>query len=168
MAVAAVVIVVVAALTARLFVWPTTDPPAKVGAIFVLGGNGPRLAEAMTLASKRYAPEVVLSVSPGDRPPFCGSTYRGTDVVCFSPHPASTQGEARFIGSFARRHHLQRIIVVSGRAQTTRARIRVERCYGGTVLMVPAAAPSPFSAAAGDVVYEWGALLKAELWQRSC
>jgi hypothetical protein len=167
-AVVAVVVVVVAALTARLFVWPTTDSPQKVGAIFVLGGNGPRNSEGLTLASSGYAPDLVLSVNPMYRPSYCGKTYRGVALVCFSPHPDSTQGEARFIRSFSRAHHRSRIIVVSGRAQTPRARIRVERCYGGQVLMVPASAPASWPIAVGDVAYEWGALLKAELWQRSC
>jgi uncharacterized SAM-binding protein YcdF (DUF218 family) len=155
-------------LTARLFVWPSVNRPAPAGAIFVLGGNGERISEGLTLAKAGYAPVLVLSVSPDARPSFCGSTYRKVEVSCFSPDPASTQGEARYIGSYARDHHLGRVIVVSGRAQTTRARIRVERCYGGQVLMVPAAAPAGLSTAIGDVVYEWGALLKAELWQRSC
>jgi hypothetical protein len=44
--------------------------------------------------------------------------------------------------------------------------VRVERCFSGSVQVV--VARPPLATFAYDVVYEWGALAKALIWQRSC
>ena len=81
-------------------------------------------------------------------------------VICFHPHPATTQGEARAVTKLARTHNWRQIIVVPGIPQTTRARIRFDRCYHGTLFFDPASPGGP-CAWIHNVFYEWGALAKA-------
>ena len=59
-------------------------------------------------------------------------------MICFSPVPDTTQGEAREVAKLARSYDWRQIIVVPGTPQTTRARIRFARCYHGTLLFDPA------------------------------
>jgi uncharacterized SAM-binding protein YcdF (DUF218 family) len=75
-------------------------------------------------------------------------------------------GEARYAAQQARQHDWHSLILVTSLPQATRARVRVERCFSGSVQVVVARPPLPTFAY--DVVYEWGALAKALIWQRSC
>jgi uncharacterized SAM-binding protein YcdF (DUF218 family) len=164
-----VVLVGLAAATARLFVFPRADQPQAADAIVVLGGPGPRLAKGIALARAGYAPLLVVSMG---RPPGNDACQRlspaaSVQVVCFRPSPFTTQGEARFVRQLAAERHLRTVIVVPGTAQTTRARLRFSRCYSGAVLVDPVA-PGGFFSCAYSVVYEWGALIKALTTQRSC
>jgi uncharacterized SAM-binding protein YcdF (DUF218 family) len=142
----------------RLFVWPPSGTPAKVDAIVSLAGNKNRLSTALALARHGYARTVLVSVVPGQGEP-CPPSTSVIRVICFNPKPATTRGEARFVGHVAAIHHWHRLIIVPGRSQVTRAEILFKRCYSGQLLVIPAHGP------AGDVVYnvlyEWGATIKA-------
>jgi hypothetical protein len=156
------------AVTGRLFVWPRVGMPPQVSAIVVLGGAGNRLDTAISLARDHRAPYLVISRgSPywgqGSR---CGPPIAGVTVICFDPDPSSTQGEAEAVGRLAREFHWQSLVLVTTPDQDTRGRIRVGRCFAGAVYAVTTPLPSNYWAWA--VIYEWGALLKAELWQRAC
>ena len=82
------------------------------------------------------------------------------------PDPATTQGEAEFIGRLARNYHWQSIAVVAITPQDSRARLRVERCFAGRVYMV--GAPIRMATWPYQIAYEWGALFKALVLYRSC
>lgn len=159
-------LVIFLALTARLFVWPQTNVPRRAGAIVVLGSNTAddirRVAEGETLFKAGDAP--LLAISTGLRCPIKVTTMR---VTCFSPSPDTTQGEARFIGRMARRDHLRSVIVVAGRPQATRARLRVERCFAGAIEVV-GVDPRSFEQWIYQIAYEWGATIKALTIQRGC
>lgn len=163
----AVVVVVVVAASARLFVWSPTDRPAKVDAIVALGGDpGQRRAhEAIALAKAGYAPVVVISLG-GNPPVRCPSPPARVHVVCFRADPLDTRGEAEYVGRLAARRHWHRLIVVPERTQTTRARLLFERCTSARLLMVPV--DDPVSHLPYDVLYEWGALAKALVLHRGC
>jgi uncharacterized SAM-binding protein YcdF (DUF218 family) len=88
-------------------------------------------------------------------------------IICFIPHPLTTQGEARAVARLARTHNWRQIILVPGIPQTTRARIRFDRCYHGTLLFDPAS-PGGLGEWIHNVIYEWGALIKALALQRGC
>lgn len=155
------------ALSAILFVWPPLDPVkgTRADAILVMGGPGPRLQVALKLAKDHAAPVMLVSVA-SVRWNCPALDVPGVRVECFRPDPFSTQGEARYAASQARVRGWNSLIVVSSVPQSTRARLRVQRCFHGNVKLV-AARPSPARWAYG-VVYEWGALVKALVWQRSC
>jgi hypothetical protein len=154
-------------LTVVLFIWPSLDPVkgTRADAILVMGGPGPRLQVALKLAKEHAAPVMLVSVASvrWNCPNF---DVPGVQVECFRPNPFSTQGEARYAAGQARLHGWHSLIVVSSVPQSTRARLRVQRCFDGTVKVV-AAQPSLARWAYG-VIYEWGALIKALVWQRSC
>jgi hypothetical protein len=165
--VAVTLALVFVSLTGRLFVWPARVPVSQAhgDAIVVLNGPDPRWQVALRLAREHAAPVLLLSVSSVRW--NCPSWHEpGVKLVCFTPVPATTQGEARFAGAEARRHGWRSLIVVSSRPQDTRARLRVGRCFRGNVEVVtadPSALEWPY-----QVLYEWGALFKALVLQRSC
>jgi hypothetical protein len=163
----ALVLALWGSLTAVLFVWPSLDPikGARADAILVMGGPGPRLQVGLQLAKEHAAPVMLVSVA-NVRWNCRDLEIPGVRVECFRPDPFSTQGEARYAASQARLHGWRSLIVVSSVPQSTRARLRVQRCFHGTVKVV-AARPSLASWVYG-VIYEWGALTKALVWQRSC
>jgi uncharacterized SAM-binding protein YcdF (DUF218 family) len=151
--------------TVVLFIYPSTNAPRRSNAIVVLGGPGPRVEKGIALARAGYAPYLAISVS--NRPTQCPPAPHGVTVICFIPHPLTTQGEARAVATLAQEHHWSRIIVVASVPQTTRARIRLDRCYRGTMLFDPAS-PGAFGEWVRSVFYEWGALIKALTLQRGC
>jgi hypothetical protein len=159
-----VVIVVFLVLSGILFVWPRTNAPRKSDAIVVLGGADARVAKGLKLAMDGYAPTLLISTP---YPSACRYDVPGVSVICFAPSPETTQGEARYVAKLAAERHWHQIIVVSGTAQTLRARLRFDRCYSGTALFDPAGSGSVISWI-HDVAYEWGALPKALILQRGC
>ena len=87
-------------------------------------------------------------------------------VVCFWPVPARTIGEARFVADYARQHHWHSLMIVSGRAQVTCARLLMKRCFAGQIIVV--AAPFQLLHFPFEVMYEWGAVAKALVLDRHC
>ncbi len=166
-AVAVVVTLIISTL--RLFVFPTLDPPAKADAIVALGGVDGGLERALTLSREGYAPTLAVSVSVSTPDSWCPSAAEagaGVRVICFRPEPFTTQGEGREIRLLAGRDGWRKVIVVARRTQATRARLRVDRCFHGDVQLE---APSmPARALPYNIAYEWGALVKALVLQRSC
>ena len=167
-AAAAFLVVVFCAATARLFVWPERGMPARVNAIVMLNGQGNRLPTTLDLAWAHRAPVVVISRgSPyWANGSICAPRIPGVRVICFSPDPDTTQGEAEYAGHLARRYHWRSIVLVTTAPQDTRARLRVERCFPGSIYVMTAplrAYDWPYA-----LVYEWGATIKALLLQRAC
>lgn len=153
--------------TPRLFLWPPTDLPTKADAVVALGGDPGQLRakEALHLAGMGYAPVAVVSLG-GKKAVPCPRPVAGVELICFRADPLDTRGEAEYVSRLAARRHWHRIIVVSERSQATRARMLFKRCTPVQLVMVPVADPRnnlPY-----DVVYEWGALLKALIVVRGC
>jgi uncharacterized SAM-binding protein YcdF (DUF218 family) len=154
------------AITARLFVWPARGAPTHADAIVMLGGHGPRLDEALVLARAHIAPNLVIS--QGATSQYCppATEKDGVTIICFHPKPRTTQGEAEYVGRLAAQNHWRSLVLVTTRPQDTRARLRMGRCFNGDIHVATAPLPKhewPFA-----IAYEWGALLKALVWQRSC
>jgi uncharacterized SAM-binding protein YcdF (DUF218 family) len=163
-----VVVVVFAAATARLFIWPEEGMPARVDAIVMMNGQGDRLASAVKLAREHRAPVLVIARGSaywgqGSR---CAPAIPGVRAICFDPDPDTTQGEAEFAGQLAKRYHWRSVVLVTTTPQDTRARLRVGRCFSGDVYVVNAFLHRTAWPAA--IAYEWGALIKAEFFQRHC
>jgi len=167
-AAAALLVAMLGAATARLFVWPERGMPGHVDAIVMLNGPGDRLPTALSLAWAHRAPMVVISRgSPyWAQGSACAPAIPRVRVICFGPDPATTQGEAEFAGRLARRYHWHSIALVTITPQATRARLRVGRCFPGSTYVVTAPLPAyewPY-----EVAYEWGATLKALFLQQRC
>ena len=161
------VVIVFLVSTARLFVWPPSDAPSHVDAIVALGGDPGqrRMKFAVQLAKAGYASVVVISLG-GDPKVRCPPTSKKLEVICFRPNPVNTRGEAEFVARLAAQRHWDRVIVVPDRTQTTRARLLFKRCTRISLEMVPV--QDDLSQLFAGVPYEWGALIKALILNRSC
>ncbi len=154
--------------TLRLFVFPDLNAPVPSDAIVVLGGQTSQTStEGIQLAREGFAPTLALSVPPSTRCPDRLDEIPRVHLLCFVAEPQTTQGEARSIAKFAGDLHWRRIIVVMPVPQASRARLRIGRCYAGQILEV-GVAPSGAWKWTKEIVYEWGAELKALVLQPTC
>ncbi len=163
----AAVFLAICGLTARLFVFPVSGMPSHVNAIVMMAGPGDRYSTALRLASEHRARVLVISrgsdiVTGGP----CAPPIPGVKEICFDPHPDTTQGEAEYAARLARQYHWHSIALVTITPQDSRARLRMERCFGGHVYVMPA--PIPASFWPYELAYEWGATIKALALNRSC
>ena len=160
----------VAAGTARLFIWPRTDDPRSADAVFVLSGDyGERLERGLQLMHAGVAPTLVLDGEPdflavgrlcAAKMPF--------EVVCLRPAPDRTRTEAREAALLAAERGWRRLVVVTTTAHTTRAGLLFRRCTDSRVDVVRATAPYGGRKKARAVVYEWLALTRSVVLERSC
>jgi uncharacterized SAM-binding protein YcdF (DUF218 family) len=157
-------VVLVVGFTLRLFVWPATDPVEPADAVVVLaGGDGERLDRAKELMRDGVAPTLALSFGPVG---MCTSP-QPFDLVCFTPDPETTRGEAEAIGRLAQERHWSNVIVVTSTPHVTRSRLLVERCYSGRLQVTGAAPDAGLPTWLGAIVHEWGGLAES-LVRRSC
>ena len=125
-----------------LFNRPHIDPLAKADAIVVLGGEWDnRVAYGLDLARSGYADTVVLSDSyighREDMRRACEDPIPGVTVICFTPQPYTTRGEAIFTSELAAEHHWSHVIVVSWNYHMVRARYIFSQCFAGGITMRP-------------------------------
>jgi hypothetical protein len=156
--------------TARIFVWPELPPlPDHADAIIELGGENDtgRDNQALALARAHKAPLLIQSTRPPDtRLDDCLPPVPDVRIMCFNPVPDTTLGEARYIGQLAAKDHWHSVIIVTTPDQAWRARLRVSRCFGGSVYV--STAPLPALDWIRQVPYQWSASVKALTVQRSC
>jgi uncharacterized SAM-binding protein YcdF (DUF218 family) len=157
------------ALTARLFLWPRTDSVRRADAVVVFGARSrpERLPEGLRLIERGVAPVLVLATAPLEHP-LCRSPRRKRpEVICFIPHPFSTEGEARAVGRLATERGWHSLALVTSTWHVTRARMLLRRCFDGDVLAV-AARPRDKGDTVESVIREWGGLFEAIGWARDC
>jgi hypothetical protein len=162
----AVLVLAFSAVTVRLFVWPERGMPPRVDAIVMLSSNGDPDSVALRLARQGRARYLLVSLGTVAAHNPCLPPVPGVKLICFHPSPATTQGEAEFAGRLAAAHHWRSVAVVTIAPQASRARLRLERCFGGRVYVMTGAIPSvewPY-----QLAYEWAATLKALVLQRGC
>ena len=149
------------------FVWaPWAGPaPLHADAVVVLSGGRERLPPALRLIRRGVAP--VLAISSVGRTPhwplgheLCRARrYAKARVLCFAAVPYSTRGEAETVARLARQRGWQRLVVVTSRFHTTRARMLFRRCYHGRLSMVGVAStwwklPRDWADETGKLVYQ--------------
>lgn len=162
----ALIVVTFCAATARLFIWPAQGMPSRVSAIVMLDGPGDALNVAVHLAAEHRAPFLVVSQGTRASGDPCPRQIAEVTLICFNPEPATTQGEAEFVGRLASKYHWHSITMVTITPQASRARLRMERCFTGDVYTVTARLTR--SSWPYEIAYEWGALIKALVIQRAC
>jgi hypothetical protein len=165
-AVALVLVVVFAAATARLLIWPVQGAPARVDAIVMLAGPGNRLPAAQALARQHRAAVLVVSQGWMGYGGPCPPPTPGIRTICFDPNPGTTRGEAEYVGALARRSGWHSLLIVAIRPQAARAQLIFDRCFSGQVFV--STAPLPAGSWPYQLAYGWGALVKAVLVDRSC
>jgi hypothetical protein len=162
----AAVLVTLLVLTGLIFVFPAQGMPARSDAIVMLDSPGDALGSALTLARHHRAPYLVISLGTPGSGYGCPKAVPGVKLICFYPVPATTRGEAEYIGKLAGKLGWHSVTLVTITPQASRARFRVERCFSGqlSVVTTPIGAVMwPF-----ELVYQWLAMLKAVILQRSC
>lgn len=162
--VVAVLVVAYVVVTVVFFVSPEFGTVSRPQAVVVLGGYGDRFARGLAVARADHIGTVELSI--GNTEAACPKVS-GVDLHCFAPHPASTQGEAHAIAVIARQHHWDRLLVVAGTSQVTRARLRIGRCYDGQMAFT-GVDPEGLFHWIHDIVYDQVAMVKAVAWQWGC
>jgi hypothetical protein len=160
------VVLVFAAATAWVLVWPPQGMPSQVSAIVLLAGPGDRMPVALKLASEHRAPVLVVSQGSHGYGGPCPPRPPGVKVICFDPSPPTTQGEAEYVGKLARQYRWSSVVLVVSQPQATRARILMGRCFGGPVYVTTGRLPA--GAWPYQIAYGWGALIKALTAERSC
>jgi uncharacterized SAM-binding protein YcdF (DUF218 family) len=160
-------IVIFAAATARLLVWPPDQgTPSNASAIVMLAGSGIRLPVALQLADQHRAPVLVVSQGHDGAGGPCPARPPGVQLICFDPVPSTTRGEAEYIGRLAQKYHWTSVIVVTSRPQAFRAHMLIKRCFAGSVY--GSTGPLPKRNWPYEIAYGWGALAKAFFTHRSC
>lgn len=132
-----------------VYVLPQVDPLRRADAVFVLGGPGyDRYMLGLELGSQGWAPTVVISNPNGSRDPwltqYCATQPADMDLYCFIPDPPTTRGEGEELRRLAAEHSWRTVIVVTFRPHISRARLMLQRCFSGELVMV--ASPADLSA----------------------
>jgi uncharacterized SAM-binding protein YcdF (DUF218 family) len=164
----AALVVAFSAVTARVFVWPPLPAlPARADAIIELGGQGGRDAAAIALARDHRAAYLVQSTTESEAGTHtCLPAPPDVTVLCFRPVPDTTRGEARAIAALAAELHWTSVILVTTPDQAVRARLRVSRCFSGSVYV--STTPLPAFDWFKQIPYQWAATAKALLLETSC
>ena len=159
-----------------LFAWPPAEssPPARADAVVVLsGGENRRLDPALRLVGRGVAP--VLAISGAFLDPKWRKAHRlcrGEEgptrfgVLCFTPRPYSTRGEARAIARLARARDWDHVVVVTSTFHVTRADMLIGRCYHGDLSLVGTS--SPWWKLPEEWASETGKLLVQLTVERTC
>lgn len=134
------VIAVLGAIGAPVYVFPHRDPVDRADAIFVLGGAGgeTRYRYALELGERGLAPDVVMS-NPGhylDDTGLCAPRDRLPRVECFEPEPSTTRGEAQTLRRLAAERGWRTVMVVTFRPHIARASYILKRCFTGDLRMI--------------------------------
>jgi uncharacterized SAM-binding protein YcdF (DUF218 family) len=118
------------------------------------------------LARQRRAAVLVVSQGQHGYGGPCPAATPGVKLICFEPDPGNTRGEAEFVGRLAGRYHWTSVVLVTSRAQDTRARLVMKRCFGGSIYVVTGTLPLgewPY-----EIAYGWAALFKSLVLYRGC
>jgi hypothetical protein len=162
------VYLVVGVVEVRLFFVPTSDRPGPTDAVVVLGG--PTYLTRLHAADRLIAdnsPGAVEAVStPNGLPCPTYHAPQASALICFSPDPSTTQGEARAVAKLAAQYGWTSITVVTTADQVWRARLRFSRCWSGDLRVVQA--PTTIVTRLLSAPYETAATIKAEVFQRRC
>lgn len=154
---------------------PRTEEPATSDALLVLGPpDTQRITRAQQLMERGIAPVLVIATpdaQPGDSPAmvqyyedkdFC-APRTDFEVICFKPNPSTTQGEAIELRDLAAERGWDTVTAVTFKQHVPRARMILERCYGGELRMVATDYGFTPLGALGQYVYQSAGFLKAWL-----
>ena len=131
-------------VASQLFYNVRTSTPEKADAVVMLGGaSKERLLDAMLVRSEIDAPYLVLSNTDtkgnASADEYCNAHSNKViypDVICFTPDPMNTRGEADAIGLLATKHGWKSIVVVTSKYHIARSERLLNQCTPSKVQMV--------------------------------
>lgn len=127
----------------QLFYNVHTIPAKSADAVVMLGGaSKERLTDAMLLRSELGAKYLAISYTntPGNATAdyFCDTHSHQTiamDIVCFTPSPMDTRGEATAVGKLAAKYEWKTVTVVTSKYHIERAGRLMNQCVRAEVTM---------------------------------
>lgn len=127
----------------QLFYNVHTPPPKKADAVVMLGGaSKERLLDAMMLRADLQAPFLVISNTdtPGNASAdnYCKTHSNKSiypDVICFTPEPMNTRGEADAVGLLATERGWKSVVVVTSKYHVARSERLMNQCTPSKVQM---------------------------------
>ena len=148
---------------------PGPEPPPS-DAVVVLAGGGQCIRTGVQLVERGHSPTLIVSdggeVGWEEVERLCAS-HPSYQVVCFTPQPANTRGEARAIAALADELNVDSLILVTVPTHRLRARVLLQRCTDLRISTVAAPADENWLGTARAVVHEWAGLLEATV-DRGC
>lgn len=128
----------------QLFYNVHTSAPKETDAVVMLGGaSKERMLDAMMIRFDLKAQYLVLSNtntngnSSADE--YCASHSNKTvypDVICFTPKPMDTRGEAVALAELATEYQWKNMIVLTSKYHVERAGLVMEQCVNANVTMM--------------------------------
>ena len=159
-----------------IFARAASDAIQNADAVIVLGGEHDGREEyGLQLARRVSARAVVLSDPyPRDDAVMRKACSRRTkiEILCRTPVPQTTRGEALLMRTLAHQRHWGRVVVVTWRYHIVRTRLIFEQCYSQdpeafAIHAVPSHDELPSALWEYTFLYQYAALLKATL-QGNC
>ena len=117
--------------------FPRDDVPDRPDAIVVLGGSAAERTALGLELHGRYGGALVLPPSIVGYAASLGVRCGG-EVICTTPDPDTTAGEARVVAELAADRGWDEVAVATTRFHTTRARVLFRQCLGEGVSVVGA------------------------------
>ncbi len=122
-----------------VLVRPATDAAERADVLFVLAPAGDRRWQAEQLMDQGAAGTLVFSIpqgQPGNPDPDICYERRAYRIICFSPDPVTTQGEARALSRLSRENGWKSANVLTMQSHITRARSIIRHCYKDDLRMI--------------------------------
>jgi hypothetical protein len=138
---------------------PRLDALDGCQAVFVLGPPTPRrLARAVEISERNAIDAILISVAEDQVVTLDG--LDASEVVCATPHPFTTRGEAILLNGFVRARGFDRVVVVTFRPHVSRARFIFRRHFRGHAAFATYDEPLPWFVTALQLLYQPAALIK--------
>ncbi len=152
---------------------PVDDVTGSDAVVMFVGGRGERLETALQIIAADKADVLVIPNGTSSLWPVAnelceGRTDLDIEIVCPTPDPDTTRGEAQAIGALATERGWTSLIMVTSTYHLERAGLLLKRCFEGEV--VPVEAPPDLSrwSWGSRVVHEWAGTAQAQLLDRNC
>lgn len=160
----------------RWTISPSSTPASSVASadavVMFVGGRGERLLQAAELMNAGVADTLVIPNGTVEGWPdanrFCREQVPNIRVICPTPYPDDTRGEARVIAELAQVEGWDRLVMVTSEYHVSRARLKLKRCFDGELTTVAAKEADSLATAAGRNVREMLGHIEARLFERGC
>ena len=140
---------------------PRTNPAGHVDALVVLATQPGAHAEATRLAEDGVTDLLLVSAPPEHEFSLCHAQDVPAEIVCFTPEPTTTQGEAIVGTQLAREHGAQSLGVLTFDHHIERSRVHFRRCWDQDLHLYEFTPRRGIRGKAYDFVYAMAAYGKA-------